>query len=138
MTGTRNTSMGRRLALLLAFIMGALWLSSGIALAATITCQVGVDCLGTKKADTLNGTAAEDYIYGRGGGDILKGFGKPDQLYGQGGGDSLLGGPAADDLTGGSGNDTLSGGTGNDRYSFGGGWGKDTITDDATQDSQVS
>jgi Ca2+-binding RTX toxin-like protein len=59
----------------------ALALSSGIALAATITCQVGVDCLGTKNADTLNGTAAEDYIYGRGGADTIFGGEGNDDIH---------------------------------------------------------
>jgi len=48
MTSIRSTGVGMRLALLLAFIVSILALSGGIALAATITCQAGVGCLGTK------------------------------------------------------------------------------------------
>ena len=123
---------GRRATLLLAAIMGALLLSSGAALAATITCQAGADCIGTKNADTLEGTASYDNMYGRGGGDTLKGFGAFDELYGQSGSDKLFGGPGDDDLIGGSGQDTLSGGGGLDLYYFGPGWGKDYINEGST------
>jgi len=132
-----NVKIGRRTVLLLAIILGALTLSSGVALAATISCQAGVVCFGTKKADTLNGTAGLDDIHGRGGGDTLKGLGEVDYLFGQGGKDRLLGGSAYDYLSGGAGNDTLSGGGGNDEYYFGDGWGKDSITDVATPNTKL-
>jgi RTX calcium-binding nonapeptide repeat (4 copies) len=137
MTRAGNTQLGMRMALLLLAIIGSLVFSSGIALAATITCQTGVECLGTKNADTLNGTADKDYIYGRGGGDLLKGRGENDVLFGQGGNDELLGGGDSDDLAGGPGVDKLGGDGGADRYFFGDGWGKDSITDAATPGTEV-
>jgi hypothetical protein len=63
MTSVGKLGTGRRLALLLASIVGVLALSGGMALAATVTCQVGVYCLGTKDADTIGGTANKDAIY---------------------------------------------------------------------------
>jgi hypothetical protein len=53
-------------------------------------------------------------------------------LYGQGGADKLFGGPSLDYLTGGPGNDALNGGDNLDHYHFVDGWGKDSITDEAT------
>jgi Ca2+-binding RTX toxin-like protein len=137
MTRAGYTQIGMRMALLLVAIMGSLVLSSGIALAATVTCQAGVDCLGTKNADTLNGTADQDFMYARAGSDIVKGRGESDELFGQGGNDELLGGAESDDLSGGAGVDGLSGGGGGDRYYFGDGWGKDSITDAATPGTEV-
>jgi Ca2+-binding RTX toxin-like protein len=141
-----NMQIGRRLALLLALIVGALALSSGIALAATITCQSGVDCFGTNNADTLIGTDDPDDIYGRRGADILRGRDQPDNLYGQRGSDTLLGGPGDDleapdntndALIGGPGNDTLRGGADRDYYHFLNNWGKDTIADSTSNSSLI-
>ena len=122
----------KKMALPLTAVMAAIVLSSGVALAATITCQSGVDCFGTNNADTLEGTASYDKIYGRGGADTLKGVGGSfDALYGQSGGDRLFGGTGKDLLVGGAGKDALSGGSGVDQYYFGDGWGKDSITEKA-------
>lgn len=127
---------GRAVLVLLA-VLAALVLSSGVALAATVTCQVNVDCYGTSKADTLKGTAEKDYIYGRGSADILKGLDNGDRLYGQGGGDRLLGGAGLDFLVGGAGNDELKGGAGANDYFFGPNWGKDSITDDTSTGNKL-
>jgi len=129
--------MMKRTLQILTAILAALMLSSGMALAATVTCQAGVDCLGTRKADDLKGTAGKDHIYGRGGGDTLRGFGDSDELQGQFGKDRLFGGPEKDFLIGGPGNDALGGGGGDDWYYFGNNWGKDTITDDATSANAI-
>jgi Ca2+-binding RTX toxin-like protein len=129
--------MMKRTLLVLTAILAALMLSSGMALAATITCQAGVDCLGTRKADDLKGTAGKDHIYGRRGGDILRGLGEFDELHGQSGKDRLFGGPEVDFLIGGPGNDALGGGGDDDWYFFGDNWGKDTITDDATSANSI-
>ena len=88
--------MMKRTLQMLTAILEALMLSSGMALAATITCQAGVDCLGTSKADVLKGTAGKDLIYGRRGGDTLRGLGEFDELHGQPGKDRLFGGPEKD------------------------------------------
>lgn len=132
-----NMEIGRRTILLLATIVAALTLSSGMALAATIACQAGVDCLGTKEADVLKVTAGKDRIYARGGGDTLRSFGEADESYGQGGNDRQFGGLGDDFMIGGVGHDALSGGGGLDGYYFGDGWGKDTLTDDATSENMI-
>ena len=132
-----NMETGKRTILLLATLLAALTFSSGVALAATVTCQPGADCLGTRKADTLEGTASKDYMYGRGGSDTLKGFGEFDELYGQGGDDRLFGGPERDFLTGGSGRDTMSGGGGDDWHFFGKGWGRDSLIDDEASANEL-
>ena len=137
MVSKGHIGIGRQIVLLLAAILGAVLLSSGVALAATITCQAWVDCFGTKRADTLNGTSGEDYIYGRGGADTLRGFGEEDQLFGQGGNDSLFGGAEHEFMVGGAGDDALNGGGNLDSYYFEDGWGHDTITDEAVADSQI-
>ncbi len=115
--------------MLLAATLLALVVFSGVALAATISCVAGVECLGTTQADTLNGSLGDDFIFGRGSGDTLKGFGGTDFLYGQGSADKVFGGPRGDLMIGGPGNDALSGEEDSDRYYFGDGWGKDFITD---------
>jgi len=120
----------RRAVLVLSAVLAAMVLSSGVALAANITCQVNVYCLGTNKADTLKGTAERDYINGRGSADVLKGLGTGDRLFGKGGADGLFGGDGPDFLVGGVGNDELDGGGGANGYFFGPDWGKDSITDD--------
>jgi Ca2+-binding RTX toxin-like protein len=134
---TAETSRWRkRLVLLLTLILASLILSSGLALAATISCQAGPDCVGTRNADTLVGTDGDDRIFGRAGNDEIKAFGSSDtlpfssdKLYGQGGSDRLIGGPDKDYLTGGNGNDALSGGADSDHYFFGPGWGNDSLVD---------
>jgi Ca2+-binding RTX toxin-like protein len=127
----------KKITLLLTALMAALLLSSGMAVAATISCKVGVDCFGTKRVDTLKGTAGQDHIHARGGGDTVKGFAKHDEVYGQLGADRLFGGPGSDYLIGGAGNDALGGGRGDDWYLYGDGWGKDTLTDEALADAQI-
>jgi Ca2+-binding RTX toxin-like protein len=133
----RKKGIGKRTILLIGAAAAALMLSSGVALAATVSCQADVACFGTKNADTLKGSGGHDEMYGRGGGDTLKGFDGDDYLFGQGGSDKLLGGPGADDLVGGNGQDTLSGGASHDGYHFGPGWGQDTIVDGSTDPQLV-
>jgi Ca2+-binding RTX toxin-like protein len=128
MSGTQKTM--RRTAMLFAATLLALVVFSGVALAATLTCQAEVDCFGTKRADTLNGSEGRDFMFGKGRGDTLIGFGGTDILNGQDGADKLFGGLDNDELYGGPGNDALNGGEGVvDHYYFGASWGKDTITD---------
>ena len=63
-----STQTMRRTALLLVAMVLALVVSSGVALAVTKSCVTGVDCFGTRKADTLNGTEGTDYMHGTGAG----------------------------------------------------------------------
>jgi hypothetical protein len=134
---TTIQKMMKRTGVLFAATLLALVMFSGVALAATISCEEGVECFGTTEADTLNGSEGIDAMFGKGRGDTIKGFGNPDYLYGQGGADKLFGGSGVDYLTGGPRNDEISGGEDLDFYHFGDGWGKDSITDGATSQNQV-
>jgi VCBS repeat-containing protein len=60
---------------------------------------------GTKHAETINGTAGDDFIFGENGNDVLNGAA---------GNDTIDGGNGSDTLSGGAGNDTLDGGNGQD------------------------
>ena len=81
--------------------------------------------VGTKNADTLQGTPAGDRLRSLGGKDKLFGKGGADCLFGGRGADRLFGGPSRDTLAGGDGRDILKGGKGKDKY--GGGKGNDHI-----------
>jgi Ca2+-binding RTX toxin-like protein len=137
MTIETTKMMGKQSLILFAALI-ALLVFSGMALAATVSCQVNVECFGTKNADTLEGTALRDYEYGRGGADTLRGLGEDDSLYGQGGSDMLFAGPGGDNLVGGAGNDAMNGGGGIDWYYFEDGWGEDSITDDAVSGTKIA
>jgi Ca2+-binding RTX toxin-like protein len=132
----------RKTVLVLASLLTALLLASGVALAATIRCptEPGTNlCVGTPDNDRLFGTTTSDLMKGRGGSDVLRaeggedelrGAAGPDILIGASGPDSIYGGKGPDRLLGDAGNDVLRGGAGPDRYEyrFQSG-GKDTIID---------
>ncbi len=104
---------------------------------------------GTRFADMMNGSSANNDLYGaegndlisgRDGSDFLEGWLGNDKLYGGNGNDQLKGNEGSDYLSGGNGNDLLRGdeggavaqghdklygGSGNDRFK--GGWGADYI-----------
>jgi hypothetical protein len=97
----------------------ALALSSGVALAATITCTGGF-CQGTGARDTIYGSDIDDEIraggnndsvYGNGGNDDLSGESGNDRLYGRAGNDQLRE-QGSSDVAGGY--DRFVGGGGND------------------------
>ena len=92
----------RRPVLSAAATMVALFLISGVALAAEL--------IGTPGDDRLAGTDKRDVISARGGDDTVIGRRGDDELYGMPGGDSISGSEGADDVYGGSGNDGLRGG----------------------------
>ncbi len=79
----------------------------------------------------VKGTINADLLYGLAGIDTLRGLAGDDTLYGGEGGDTLEGGVGDDTLDGGEGNDYLKGGEGTDNYIFAGGFGEDTIQEDA-------
>lgn len=92
----------------------------------------GTPIIGTKKAETLNGTPGNDLIMGMEGADTIRG---------NGGDDCILGGIGADTINGGAGNDvifgeqhadTINGGAGNDFIV--GADGADSINGGAGQD----
>jgi Ca2+-binding RTX toxin-like protein len=89
----------RKMAIMFGVVMVALFVASGVALAATIT--------GTDKDETLIGTGYADTIKARGGDDEVRGLRGPDRLYGNGGKDEVVGGYGEDKLYGGNGNDLL-------------------------------
>lgn len=97
---------------------------------------------GTRRADTLIGTAGDDIINGGDGNDSLSGEAGNDLLNGDRGSDQLDGGLGNDTLNGGSGTDTLRGGDGDDTLNgnenvdlLEGGSGDDTLSGDAGGDS---
>jgi Ca2+-binding RTX toxin-like protein len=103
----------RKTLLLLTTMALALLLAAGVALAATVTCQVGVACNGTSSGDTITGTNSNDTI---------KGLGGNDSISARDGIDKINGGPK---------NDTMDGGLGNDTYQFADNWGADRISADS-------
>ena len=103
----------RKTLLLLTTMALALLLAGGVALAATVTCQVGVACNGTSSGDTITGTTSNDTIKGLGGNDKI----------------SALDG--IDKINGGPKNDTMNGAAGNDTYQFANFWGADRISADS-------
>src|SRR5215208_2549612 len=103
----------RKTLLLLTTMALALLVAGGVALAATVTCQVGVTCNGTTSADTITGTTSNDTIKGLAGNDTI----------------SALDG--IDKIDGGPNNDTMDGGAANDTYLFANFWGIDRISADS-------
>jgi Ca2+-binding RTX toxin-like protein len=103
----------RKTLLLLATMALALLLAAGVALAATVTCQVGVACNGTSSADTITGTTSNDTIKGLAGNDTISAR------------------DGIDKINGGPNNDTMDGGPGNDTYLFAKNWGVDRISADS-------
>lgn len=77
--------------------------------------------IGTKKNDTLKGTAQSDNILGLGGNDTLLGLAGVDTLDGGKGNDKLYGGAGKDILRGGVGDDLLDGGKDVDKLAGGAG-----------------
>jgi Ca2+-binding RTX toxin-like protein len=103
----------RKTLLLLTTMALALLVAGGVALAAPVTCQVGVTCKGTSSADTITGTTSNDTIKGLGGNDTI----------------SALDG--IDKIDGGTQNDTMDGGAANDSYRFSNNFGVDSISADS-------
>ena len=103
----------RKTLLLLTTMALALLVAGGVALAATLTCQVGVTCNGTSSADTITGTTSNDTIKGLGGNDTIKAL------------------DGIDKINGGPKNDNMNGGPGNDTYQFANFWGADRISADS-------
>ena len=104
--------MRRRVVLVLAVMVLALLLASGVAWA--------LNKVGTDGPDTLRGTNGHDNLSGRGGNDILLALGGNDTLLGGPGKDVVNGGSLAapfggnKNLVGGEGNDAVQGGLGSD------------------------
>ncbi len=125
----------KRLTVLLSVGALLMTLAAGMALAATVSCQINVVCLAGAETgdgqgpDALTGTTGKDAMYGFTGNDLLSGdsgedemsgFTGNDFLSGMGGDDDLIGGAGADRLFGGPNDDFLYGGSGVDRMNTGG------------------
>jgi Ca2+-binding RTX toxin-like protein len=111
-----SKAIGKRSALLLAMIVAALALTSGVALAAgdgsLITCnEVEDPCLGSGNPETITGTDTEDAINALAGDDRVYGHAEADTIYGGPGNDRLTGELGSDDVYGGGGIDTIDAAT---------------------------
>jgi hypothetical protein len=123
----------KRIMVAMTLMGAALVLAAGVAWAATINCQVGVDCEGTDEPDELIGTNKPDFMNAKQDDDLLVGFRGADEMQGDnpepGGDDTSADGD--DELIGFRGDDSLSGFGGSDYLR--GGRGDDLI--DATEES---
>jgi Ca2+-binding RTX toxin-like protein len=104
---------------------------AALAWGATIKCQSGVECTGTKKADRISGTGQDDRILAKGGRDEVEGRKGSDHIEGNGGDDDLYGRAGSESfifggIFGGGGDDRIDGGGGSDQALYGG-RGKDRI-----------
>jgi len=110
--------------MLLAAMVVALVVGSGVALASHITNCTSSPCLGTDGEDVIQGTNASDTIKALAGDDLVKGFGGNDTIYGGRNGDGSAEGidflrfPGDErditNLEGGEDSDTVYGGPGRD------------------------
>ena len=103
----------RKTLLLLTTMALALLVAGGVALAATVTCKVGVACNGTTSGDMITGTTSNDTIKGLGGNDTIRAL------------------DGIDKINGGPKNDNMNGAAGNDTYQFANFWGADRISADS-------
>jgi Ca2+-binding RTX toxin-like protein len=93
--------------------------------------------VGTDRKDTMTGRDGRtDDVRAKGGADEVRGRGGADTLSGGPGADTLTGALGKDTLAGAEGPDALKGGSADDTYKFGiNDWGKDTITDTPSSDT---
>ncbi len=90
--------------------------SAGASVSDVFTLDIGLNIIGTLRADNLIGSNGFDTISGLNGNDTIDGGRGADRLDGGNGNDRLLGGVGRDTLIGGTGNDTLDGGADDDSY----------------------
>lgn len=136
----------KRTILLLSTIALGVLLVGGVALAATVQCQVNGPCEGTDEPDKLIGTNQPDQMHGLQDDDLLLGGKGGDTMYGDDtilsntvadGNDKLHGNDGIDRLFGFSGSDLLRGGGGDDSiqaWERSGVTGEDTVTGDGGND----
>jgi len=135
-----KTRIGRRVALVLAAIVGALVLSSGAALALGenrthyVNCgsfsqdPLTPECYGTLQDDDIQGRNAADIVYAKGGNDFVMAYSGNDVVYGGTGADTAAGVDGDDQLYGGGGADFLTDAAGGDTDELGGGRGNDSLS----------
>ncbi|KAJ8908605.1 hypothetical protein NDN08_005310 [Rhodosorus marinus] len=113
-----------------------------------VECPISFSCLkvirGTKQADNIVGTDADEIIYAGAGDDIIDGKGGDDIIYTGIGDDRASGGDGNDLVVGGKGDDQLRGNAGKDRLRGGdgddvvfGGSGSDFVDGGATGDNKI-
>jgi Ca2+-binding RTX toxin-like protein len=90
--------------------------SAGASVSDVFALDIGLNIVGTLRADNLVGSNGFDTISGLNGNDTIDGGRGADRLDGGSGDDRLLGGTGRDTLIGGTGNDTLDGGADDDSY----------------------
>jgi Ca2+-binding RTX toxin-like protein len=105
---------------LLTTVAVAIFVGSGVALAATILCDGGF-CAGTNRPDSIFGTHKHDAIFAKDGGDFVSGGRSADNLNGGDGDDRVLGGWGDDWVKGGRHDDVVRGYPGNDTITGGSG-----------------
>jgi Ca2+-binding RTX toxin-like protein len=102
--------MGRQLVLSLGVAVAMLAAAGGVVLSVSKGCDQGVDCVGTRGADTLTGDNGSHHIAGLEGNDIITGGSNHDFIYGDEGNDTITddGGNDLDVIYGDEGNDTIN------------------------------
>src|SRR5215218_6935464 len=101
--------MNRTTIVALLVVTMALLLSGGTVLAKNITCTGGT-CVGTRKADNMQGKFDNDTIFGRRGNDRIVEDGGNDEIHGGSGNDEIIDtgpGPDVDTIFGDKGDDTI-------------------------------
>ena len=101
--------MNRTTIVALLVVTMALLLSGGTVLAKNITCTGG-KCVGTRKADNMQGKFDNDTIFGRRGNDRIVEDGGNDEIHGGSGNDEIIDtgpGPDVDTIFGDKGDDTI-------------------------------
>jgi Ca2+-binding RTX toxin-like protein len=110
----------RKTMLVVASVAAAMVVLGGVAWAANIKCPTGDrighlrECMGTPKADTMNGTPYRDFIVGKEGAATIYGYKARDRLLGGDGLDKVYGQRGRDEIVGQLGSDRVYGGPGSD------------------------
>jgi hypothetical protein len=115
----------KRILVAMTLMGAALVMAAGVGWAATVNCQIGVDCEGTEEPDHLIGTNKADFMNAKQDHDLLVGFRRADEMVGDNpqrggadtltdGDDELIGYRGPDTLIGFGGSDFLRGGRGDD------------------------
>ncbi|QFT98643.1 Hemolysin, chromosomal [Roseovarius sp. THAF8] len=95
--------------------------------------EFGAEFKGTRRADNIDGTIADDEIDGASGRDTIEGNGGDDDIDAGAGRDNVNGGAGNDTVDGGRGRDDISGGSGDDLIL--GGRGRDDLSGDTGNDT---
>jgi len=109
----------KRILVAMALMAASLVVTTGVAWALTVNCQLGVPCEGTDEPDELIGTNKADFMDAKQDDDLLLGRSGADDMFGDDlspedtrtdGDDELFGNDGKDTMTGFGGSDLLQGG----------------------------